>query len=118
VYDQEIKELAADIENAEKHLVLADALKRLQDNADFKKLILDEFLVTYAAGLVRSKAMEALKDADNQAYISREIDAVGFFNKFLNHIMVQGNMALETKEVAEATIESLRASINVEDKEV
>lgn len=105
----EIAGIQRDIENATKHVEAAEAFTRLQKNPDFKQLFLDDYLVTYAAGLVRGKAMEAMKSEDNQRYIGRELDGIGFFSKYLDRIILQGNMAADTIEGAEATLEMIRA---------
>lgn len=92
--EQDLQELNVSIQEVEHMIALGDAFDRLRNNADFKKLILDEYLQKHAIQMIKSKSsFNLLLNEHQQKYIDNEIAAIGAFDQFLRHTSVQANQA-------------------------
>lgn len=75
--DQDIYDL-----KEEKKVLLS--LERLMTNADFKRVILDDYLTKHPLNLVQSKGVLKLDPQTNQD-IDRQLDCVALFKMYLDN---------------------------------
>lgn len=85
-----------DTTELKKEAELGEALSRLQNNPDFKLLIVDEYLKEFPAQLTMSLGADNTQYDEAQARIKKAIDGIGSFNNFLNRIRVNGVSAKQT----------------------
>ena len=104
-----IEQLEHSIQEFKKLADLDNALGRLMQNRDFKKVILDGYLDREAVRLVHLKSDPAMDYPAAQASILKQIDAIGCFNGYLNEIRRQGSLGTKGIGEAEETLEELRA---------
>jgi len=91
--EQELETIEISMTQAKEKIMLADALKQLHKNSNFKKLILNKFINEQSIRLVKVKASIGMQDERNQKYIDQQINAIGQFNQFLLHVEQEGRMA-------------------------
>lgn len=89
----DLDQIELSIENAKNLIEFGDALKRLETNADYIKIITEDFFKNNALRLVKLKAAPQCQDEMNQKFINQQIDTVGHFAQYLTGIRVQGNSA-------------------------
>ncbi len=80
---------------------MAEALKRLRNNSDFKLIIGEGFFEKDAIRCVALKAQVAMRNPALQLSISNRIDAIGELNVYLQNIDVLGNAAVAAIHEAE-----------------
>lgn len=90
---EQIEELEITIEQATRMVDMKRAVQNLLKNADFKKVILDGYFKEEAARLVLFKADPAMHPEQNQTYINKSIDAIGYFNQYLDAKLQMGTQA-------------------------
>ena len=95
-----------------------EAIDRLLDNPDFKRVVLDGYFKEEAIKLVIMKAEEGYKDPEGQAEITKRIDAIGEFNKFLKVQKSKANQAQFRVQEAEEALEYIRQNPEEADLEV
>lgn len=105
----------SDIQDLETEIAAAKELKerreialRLSTNADFKKLVLDEYFVTEAARLVQLSADPAL-DHDQRNDALEMAKATGHFKRYLSMIVQMGAHAERQLPEMEIALDELRA---------
>ena len=91
--ERDLDQIEVSIAEATKMVEFSDALIRLQSNADWKRIITEDFFADNVVRLVNLKAAPHCQDDQNQKFVIAQIDAVGQFNQYLNAIRVQGNSA-------------------------
>ena len=74
-------------------LVLAEALRRLQNNRDFKLIVSTGYLQKEAVRLVGLKADPGMQGAAEQQQILRQLDSIGCFQQYLLGIHRAGEIA-------------------------
>lgn len=105
----EINECLSKIEEHEEHVLLGEALERLKNNPDFKKVFLDEFLVKEAARYIRvstdpSLTPEARADAVGTA------QSAGYVGRYMHKITNLHNYAKSSIHELKEHIEELRSN--------
>lgn len=86
----ELEEMDELIKASKESIAKAEALGRLKKNKDFKKTIIDLYLLEHAAHLVQSKASPHLQSPADQSYIDGQIIGIGHLVQFMNIILTQG----------------------------
>ena len=86
-----------------------NALERLRNNKDFKKVIIEGYFREEAIRLVHLKADPSMQSVDSQKSIVAQMDAIGSFNQYLNHTLQRGVMASKQIESDEATRDEILA---------
>lgn len=86
-------------EEARKKIELAEALQRLYSNRDFKLVFLTHYLQDEIVDLVMARAKVGM-DTEQGSNLLREIDSIGLFQKYLDRVQLQGELA--SKEFKEA----------------
>lgn len=98
---QQLEQVELTIEQAQDNIAHKQALTRLYENADFRKIILEGYLQKEAARMVHAKAEPSLQSESDQLQLTRMIDGLGYFRQYLNKVYQFG-------AIAEKTIESHR----------
>lgn len=99
-----VEEMQESIKAAKLQVSMAETVDRLSENKDFKRVIIDYYLNSYAAELVRTKAAPYMQDEKNQRYVDNQLGAIGHLDSFLNLVLEQGRVALSTIENTEHEI--------------
>lgn len=110
-----MSEVNAHIQALEQHIVeqkriaeMADIAVRLNDNPDFRKLILEGFCLTEAARYVQCSGDPALGKEERQDALNMA-QASGHLKRFLSVTVLMGNEADKSILDAQRQIEELRA---------
>ena len=111
-----IQQIEDSIAQSSKVIAKRDALLRLYENADFKEIILEEYLREQAIRMTYLYGSGALQ-AEAKAEIERDLHAVGAFRQFLKAIVTNGNEAVSDKESAEWQLEEYRAMTREQQQE-
>lgn len=101
------EEIQVSIDDAREAVADRDALLRLKDNADFKKLFLDGLFKEEPARLVELKAAPNMQGENNQAHMLKAIDSIGFLHQYFNRIIQLGYTAEEAIKQGELALEEL-----------
>lgn len=104
-----IQEIELSIKEAQKMVDLGAAVQRLASNRDFKKVVMEMYFEKEAVRLVHLKASPAMQDAERQAAIVKEMDAIGSFYQFLRTLEIQAEMARRAVEDGEFLREEILA---------
>lgn len=81
-----IKEINRKIDEAKDKLELANAAERLMSNKDFIKVVKEGYFKEKALDLLNQVSDPVLQNEEIQKLISKEIFAIGSFNRYLNEI--------------------------------
>ena len=103
----EVEVIEKNIKEAQEIVDKGDALERLYANKDFRAVILKGYMEQEAVRLVHAKANPGLQNADMQASIVKQIDAIGSLSTFLRTVVHQAEQARKAIEADEATREEL-----------
>ncbi len=90
--DSDIKSLQDSIADWQKDRELADAIQRLSENSDFKKVVREEFFVNECARLIHLSADPNLK-TDMRADTVAMAQSAGHFKRFLSAKISMANQA-------------------------
>lgn len=105
--DEQIHEVEISIEEAKQTLELRDALRKLRENPDFKKVIEENYFKEEASRLVLLKADMNVQDREIQKQINKQIDAIGYFRGYLQSLFQLGSQAEQALAEAERTREEI-----------
>lgn len=106
--EDQLSGLDKSIQENRLRIQLADAVKRLKSNPDFKLVVINGYLQSEAVRLVHLKADPSVEsDKDKQENIDADISAIGRFNQYLSNLVVTGNMAKKTLADDEDTRQEL-----------
>jgi hypothetical protein len=100
---EQIKEVEVGIEQAKKHVELAEALKRLFENKDFQKVILQDYLHNEPARLVELKVHPQFQSEQGQKSLDRQLDGVGALRGFFRTIEHNGEQMQRSLDDHRAT---------------
>lgn len=101
----DVEQIELSIEEAKEKIALFDALKNLEKNPDFKKLIEKKYLESYPIRLVRLKAAVQMRDPEDQKMIENRIIGVGEFFNFLNAVAQEGHVAMQSLRQSEEELD-------------
>lgn len=105
-YQEQIKTMESTIEAAKPAIDTAEALSRLMDNADFKRVFMDGFLRDFAVDQVRMKSRPEMQHEDAQKGINASLDGVGALWGYIDAINAAGNHAVnQTEQCRQAIFE-------------
>lgn len=79
----EERKLAEEVRQLRFQKDLAESFKRLSINPDFRKVIKDYYLDSYAVSLVLAKANPAMT-VEQQALLEHRLNSIATFSRFLN----------------------------------
>jgi hypothetical protein len=92
INDQQ-RQVEVTIEECEEQIAQADALERLHKNADFKKLILDEYFEKNAIRTVMMKSAAGHAGEKEQKDLDNVLIGIGQLGQYFNKIFVFGEGA-------------------------
>ena len=99
---EEIKELGLSMELAKKKVERLEALKRLEENTDYKELIASGFIgEARIRDFLAKKVSPAFQDANNKLYVESQLQAIGAYRLFLLYVEQEGKMAKQALVDAE-----------------
>jgi len=105
--ENQLHQVEISIENAEKAIELAKALKRLHDNADFKTVILEDFFHEEAHRAVLLKADEAMAPPEKQKQVDDVITTIGGLYNYFGKIYQMANMSARALAAHQETREEI-----------
>lgn len=100
---QELELIEVSIEHAQGLVAKADALRRLCNNDDFKKVFLDHYLVDEASRTVRLLAEPSQQGQKEQDALQKQLIGIGQFDQFIRCTLTIGDMAAQGIEEDKAT---------------
>lgn len=95
---EELNQIELSIDQAKDMIAKMEAIERLKQNYDFKKLFLDGYLKEYAVSLVYRKTMISVQDEKNQAYIENQLKSISALVQYINYITQEGMNAKQALE--------------------
>jgi len=104
---QDLETLDKQIEESKLKIARKDALLRLEQNPDFKELIMQGFMEKHAIRQVMLKAHPAMQTEANQKLMDQQIIAIGGFKQFLVNVYSEGLNAEVAMQADENTREEL-----------
>lgn len=90
------KQIEITLEAAKTKVAEGDAMRRLIDNADFKKVFTEGYFKEYAAGLVCQKALPQMQTDDIQRDIDNSIIGVGQVREYIRAVLAEANQAAQS----------------------
>ena len=105
--EAEVESMNITIQQAQRHVQLGDALIRLQENPDFKLLIMGDYLNDQTARLGHLLSDPTMQSKKQRRAIIKEIEAIGLLLSFLQHTDRKAAMAKESIHVNEAEIQAM-----------
>ena len=103
----DINKVEISIEEAQSHIDLSKALERLHDNADFQKVILNNYFMYEASRAVLLKADPEMFRPGKQDEVDRVIAGIGQLRQYFLKIFNLGDMAERSIEADKQTQEEL-----------
>jgi len=91
--DEAMEEISVGMAEALDCIAHSDALKRLQNNDDFKLVIHTGYLQNQAVRLVTLKAAPPMQNVEKQTAILKSIDAIGELDQYLSMVHMMGDQA-------------------------
>lgn len=104
-----IEEIELNIEQAKLIVASGNALERLRNNRDFKKVIVEGYFEKEAIRLVHMKSDFNSQNEESQRDIDLDIMAIGRLAKYLNEVFRRADLAAKAIESDEETREELLA---------
>ena len=102
-----LKQVEISIENAHKAIELAQALKRLHDNADFKAVILEDYFHEEAHRAVLLKSDAAMMTPEKKKMVKDVITSIGGLYNYFGKIYRMADMATRALEADQETRQEL-----------
>lgn len=109
MHSTELQQLEVNIKQAQKIVDLGDALERLRNNRDFKKVIGEGYFEQEAIRLVHLMSDANVQTPEMQQAIHKQMIAIGCFHEFLNTLAIRAGMARRAVEADENTRDELMA---------
>lgn len=104
-----IEEIELNIEQAKTIVARGNALERLRNNRDFKKIIVEGYFEKEAIRLVHLKSDFNMQDDVSQASITKQMDAIGSLSQYFSNIFRESDLASKAISHDEETREELLA---------
>jgi hypothetical protein len=102
-----LKQVEISIDNAKKAMDLAEALKRLHDNPDFKAVILEDYFHEEAHRAVLLKADQHMMTPEKQQMIDDVITSIGGLYNYFGKIYRMAEMSARALEADQGTRQEL-----------
>lgn len=107
--DFNLEEIEVNLSEVNAAIEMRDALMRLSENADFKKIIHEKYFKEEASRLVLLRASPSFSSEEDQKALLKSIDAIGEFRMFLNTIDQIGKQMIKSKNDLEESRQELLA---------
>lgn len=102
-----LKDMETSMEEFRQKINLADSLSILYDNIHFKEVVLKGYLKDLALKLVYLKAHTYNQKDEIQEMIEQQINAISWFQHYLENIMIEGSLAKQSLSTAETEYDTL-----------
>jgi len=99
----DLQQIEVSIESAKEVIALLDTFKRLENNKDFNKIILDGYFKDEASRLVLLKSDPSMDDDKSQKALDNAIISVGGLRQYFSQIYQMGMIAERSLEQDIAT---------------
>ena len=107
--ERQMQEVEVTIEQCEEQIAQAEALERLHKNADFKKLILEDYFEKNAIRAVMMKSAAGQESPDKQKNLDNVLIGIGQLGQYFHKIFAFGEGASRAMEEHKNTREELLA---------
>lgn len=91
--EEQVRRIEQSIRDSVKEVELAEALQRLKNNRDFKRVVVDGYLTQEAIRLTHSMADPGLQSPESQQSIQLQLRAISELNSFFTRTLEQANLA-------------------------
>jgi len=88
-----IQAIEENIKQARRLVDVGDALERLKNNRDFKKVMIEGYFEQEAVRLVHLKSDQNVQSPDMQKSINAQIDAIGAVSQYFSTILHKASVA-------------------------
>jgi hypothetical protein len=88
-----IQAIEENIKQAKKIVEVGEALGRLQNNRDFKRVVIEGYFEQEAIRLVHLKSDPNLQSPDSQKSILAQIDAIGAVSQYFSTVLHKASIA-------------------------
>lgn len=105
----ELDQIELSIEEAKKGIEFSDAAKRMSEDKDFKRVIIDGYMRDEAARLAGMLAEESMTDEVNQRELQSSLKAIGHLRQYLINANRIGDMLKQSIVDAETVREEILA---------
>ena len=105
----ELQQLDDNIKQAQKIADLGDALNRLRNNRDFKKVIQEGYFEQEAIRLVHLMSDSNMQTPEMQTAIHKQMIAIGSFRDYLDTLFIRVDMARRSVAADENTRDEIMA---------
>ena len=105
----ELQQLDDNIKQAQKIADLGDALNRLRNNRDFKKVIQEGYFEQEAIRLVHLMSDSNMQTPEMQTSIHKQMIAIGGFRDYLDTLFIRADMARRSVAADENTRDEIMA---------
>lgn len=109
-HDRQIAQIEQSIEQSKADLALGNALARLFENRDFKKVVLDGYFKDEAIRLVHLLVDPNMQDAEKQNAILSEMRGIGSLRSYFHLLEHKSAMAIKSIPYSEETLAELTAA--------
>jgi len=107
--ERQMHEVEVTLEQCEEQIAQADALERLHKNADFKKIILEDYFEKNAIRTVMMKSAAGQEGEKEQKNLDNVLIGIGQLGQYFHKIFTFGEGASRAIEEHRATREELLA---------
>ena len=104
-----IQEIERNIKASKEAIEFGNSVTRLQNNKDFKAVILKGYFEEEAVRLVHLKADQNMQSADMQRSIIAQMDAIGTVKQYLSMAMHKASLAGKSLVYDEEILEEIAA---------
>ena len=104
-----IQQIESNIRQSKKIVEFGDAIERLRNNRDFKRVVIEGYFEQEAIRLVHLKADSNMQSPEAQKSILSQLDAIGTFSQYLQANVTLAHMAGKAIEADEQTRDELVA---------
>jgi hypothetical protein len=103
----QLQEIDINIKQAQKIVEQGNALERLRNNVDFKRVISEGYFEQEAVRLVHLKSDPNMQSDERQKSILAQMDAIGSLNQYFQTVFHRASLASKAIEADEQTREEL-----------
>ena len=107
--ERQMREVEVTLEQCQEQIAQADALERLHKNADFKKIILEDYFEKNAIRTVMMKSAAGHEGEKEQKNLDNVLIGIGQLGQYFHKIFTFGEGASRAIEEHRATREELLA---------
>lgn len=104
-----IQEIESNIKQSQKIVEMGSSLERLQNNQDFKRVIMEGYFKQEAIRLVHLRSQASMQTAAMQESINKQIDSIGALSQYFQVIFHQASLASKAIASDEETRDEILA---------